>query len=89
MRGVGSNNCIKLQNAELVFFCFLQTIKNQFFTDMQSTDIFTDSIAGITDVPTSSNIIRMKDIKSKNFVSVRIFCNTGISLFLEKISWQR
>ena len=59
--GVGSNNCVKLQNTKLFFFCHFQTVKNQLFTDIQPADIFPDSIAGITDVTTSSNIIWMQD----------------------------
>lgn len=37
--GVGSNNCVKLQNTKLLFFCHFQTVKNQLFTDMQPADI--------------------------------------------------
>ena len=47
--------------------------------------IFFYCIAGITDMPTTTDIIWMKDIKSNNHSSILIFCNSSINLFFKKV----
>ena len=78
------NYCVKLHDMESFFFCHFQTVKYQFFSDMFAPDIAAYRITCITDMSTSSYIIRVQNIKSDHFTCLRIFCNSGIGLFFKK-----
>ena len=67
-----------------MYSTLFQTIGNQFFSDMESTGIPADCIAGIADMSTTSNIIGMKNVQAIYFTGIRIGSNCCTGLFCEK-----
>ena len=63
-----------------MLFSLDQTVGYQFFSDMKSSGISAYRIAGIADMSTSSDIIRMKDVKAVNFSALLIHCSRCIGL---------
>ena len=58
---------------------------DQLLSDVQSSFLTAYRIAGITDVPASSHIIGMQDIKAK-YLSCLILCYAAVSLLRKKFS---
>ena len=75
------HNRIKLQDTKTMLFSPGQTVGYQLFSNVKSSGISAYRIAGVTDMTASSDIIRMKNVKSVNFSAFRIYCCSCIGLF--------
>ena len=63
-----------------------QAVADEFFTDMKSSAVSADGIAGVADMSASSYIIRMENVQAIDLICVHICGNGCISLFGEKVS---
>ena len=81
---IAGHNRIKLQDTKTMLFSPDQAIGYQLFANMKSSGISAYRIAGVTDMTASSDIIRMKDVKSVNFSAFCIYCCSCIGLFCKK-----
>lgn len=57
---------------------------DEFFTDMLSTKMTINSVAGVANMSTTSHIIWVKNIQTDNSFSIRLVSNTCVSLDFEK-----
>ena len=73
-RNIAGHNRIKLQDTKTMLFSPGQTVGYQLFSNVKSSGISAYRIAGVTDMTASSDIIRMKNVKSVNFSAFRIYC---------------
>lgn len=80
-RKIAGHNRIKLQDTKTMLFSPGQTVGYQLFSNVKSSGISAYRIAGVTDMTASSDIIRMKNVKSVNFSAFRIYCCSCIGLF--------
>lgn len=83
-RNIAGHNRIKLQDTKTMLFSPGQTVGYQLFSNVKSSGISAYRIAGVTDMTASSDIIRMKDVKSVNFSAFRIYCCSCLGLFCKK-----
>lgn len=77
---VGCYDSIELKDAKTKFCTDFQGVFHQLLSYMQSTHTFFNSIAGITNMSTSSYIVGVKDIKANNCIRLTIYGNTSIRL---------
>ena len=61
---------IELKHSKSQLFSFLKTIQYQLFSNMLSPRIRGYSIAGIADMPASSNIIWMQNVQAYYFIFI-------------------
>ena len=83
---VGDDDGVELHDTEVMGSALFQAVADEFFTDMKSTAVTADSVAGVADMSASSYIIRMENVQTIDFICVRICSNGCISLFGEKVS---
>lgn len=83
--GIGSNDRIKLHNAEAFFFCHSEAVKDKLFTDMLFADIAANGITCVADMSAAPNVIWMQDIESNDFIIFGIYGNAGVSLLFKKL----
>lgn len=83
-RNIAGHNRIKLQDTKTMLFSPGQTVGYQLFSNVKSSGISAYRIAGVTDMTASSDIIRMKNVKSVNVSAFRIYCYSCIGLFCKK-----
>ena len=83
-RNIAGHNRIKLQDTKTMLFSPGQTVGYQLFFNVKSSGISAYRIAGVTDMTASSDIIRMKNVKSVNFSAFRIYCCSCIGLLCKK-----
>ena len=59
---VALHNGVELEDTEAEFFCLLQAIRHQFFTDMLPAYGRRYSIACVAEMSAASHIVRVQDI---------------------------
>ena len=77
-RGITLDNGVELQDTEALGFGDGQAVCDQLFTDMPSTAGRSHGIAGVGDMPASSDIIGVQDIQAE--------LSSQVQHFLERIS---
>ena len=84
--GIICNHCIELHNPKAFHFRLCKAVKNQFLTNVFTTDFSSYSIAGITDMSASSYIVRVQDIETDNFIVINVYCDSCIGLKASLVS---
>ena len=64
---VRSHHGVELKDLKPDVLCLTQTVGHQFFTNVQSSFIRADRIAGIADVSAPADIVGMEDVKAQDF----------------------
>ena len=83
---VGGNDGVELHDRKVMGSALFQAVADEFFTDMKSSAVSADGIAGVADMSASSYIIRMENVQAIDLICVHICGNGCISLFGEKVS---
>lgn len=83
---IAFNNCIKLQYFKRVCFCLMQTVYDKFFSNVLTSAFRTDCVACVANMPASTDIIGMKDIKSMYCMVTFIFSDSRVCLRCKKLS---
>lgn len=81
---IAGNNRVELQNAEAMRSALHQTVRYQFFTDMQSARGSFDRITGVADVPAPADVVGVQNIKSVYMTGALVFRDGCIRLLCKK-----
>ena len=83
-RCIALHDGIELEYAKIQFPGLLHTVSHQRFADMQSARFAVDGVAGITDMPASSYIVRMQNIQPQHVSGISVKGKAGKGLAAEK-----
>lgn len=81
---IAAHHSIKLEDTKAQLLPFLHAVFYQIFSDMLPTRVRAHRIACVADMAAPPDIVRMKDIESKNLSGNLIISKPGEGLFFKK-----
>ena len=82
--GIALDNRIELKNPEAKFCAFFHAVPNKRLPDMLSPSVGVHRIAGVADMPATSDIIGMQDVQSHDVSGFAVPGNPRIGLLREE-----